>query len=88
MNKYVVTYHDEIKANTLEEAQKRLLVVLKSDIEYEDLGAFKFTKEERNMTRSELKEWLETCPNKDWFEAADDGAGIRIYFPVNEEEDA
>tara|TARA_Y100000589_G_scaffold19570_1_gene16296 strand:- start:379 stop:510 length:132 start_codon:yes stop_codon:yes gene_type:complete len=40
------------------------------------------------MTRSELKEWLETCPNKDWFEAADDGAGIRIYFPVDEEEDA
>ena len=37
------------------------------------------------MTRSELKEWLETCPNKDWFEAADDGGGIRIYFPVDED---
>ena len=37
MNKYVVTYHDEIKANTLEEAQKRLLVVLKSDIEISKL---------------------------------------------------
>tara|TARA_A100001388_G_scaffold239528_1_gene194839 strand:+ start:1578 stop:1715 length:138 start_codon:yes stop_codon:yes gene_type:complete len=37
------------------------------------------------MTRSELKEWLETCPNKDWFQAADDGGGIRIYFPVDED---
>ena len=46
MNKYFVTYHDEIEANTLEEAKERLLVVLKSDIEYEDLEAFKFTEEE------------------------------------------
>ncbi len=37
------------------------------------------------MTRSELKEWLETCPNKDWFQAADDGQGVRIYFPVDED---
>ena len=45
MNKYFVTYYDEIEATTLEEAKERLLVVLKSDIEYEDLEAFKFTEE-------------------------------------------
>ena len=37
------------------------------------------------MTRSEFWEWMNTCPNKDWFQAADDGGGIRIYFPVDED---
>ncbi len=37
------------------------------------------------MTRSEFWEWMNTCPNKDWFQAADDGEGIRIYFPVDED---
>ena len=37
------------------------------------------------MKRSEFWEWMNTCPDKNWFQAADDGAGIRIYFPVNED---
>ena len=37
------------------------------------------------MKRSEFWEWMNTCPNKDWFQAADDGGGIRIYFPVDED---
>tara|TARA_Y100000813_G_scaffold194550_1_gene175099 strand:+ start:829 stop:1116 length:288 start_codon:yes stop_codon:yes gene_type:complete len=39
----------------------------------------------KRMTRSEFWEWMNTCPNKDWFQAADDGGGIRIYFPVDED---
>ena len=37
------------------------------------------------MKRSEFWKWLDTCPEKDWFQAADDGGGIRIYFPVDED---
>jgi len=37
------------------------------------------------MKRSEFWEWLDTCPDKDWFQADDDGEGIRIYFPVDED---
>ena len=39
------------------------------------------------MKRSEFWEWMNTCPDKNWFQAADDGGGIRIYFPVNEDPD-
>ena len=39
------------------------------------------------MKRSEFFEWLVTCPATDWFQADDDGSGIRIYFPVDEDEE-
>jgi len=39
------------------------------------------------MKRSEFWSWMNTCPSSEWFEAADDGEGIRIYFPVNEDEE-
>ena len=65
MNKYFVTYYDEIEATTLEEAKERLLVVLKSDIEYEDLEAFKFTEEE-------VVEVDEDIDPPDWSEGAVD----------------
>tara|TARA_A100001388_G_scaffold96924_1_gene70629 strand:+ start:787 stop:939 length:153 start_codon:yes stop_codon:yes gene_type:complete len=39
----------------------------------------------RIMKRSEFWEWLDTCPDKNWFQANDDGEGIRIYFPVDED---
>ena len=44
---FKVTYEYEIEADTLEEAYKRLLVVLASDVEYGDVEAFKF-KEKTN----------------------------------------
>ena len=44
---FKVTYEDEIEADTLEAAYKRLLVVLASDVEYGDVEAFKF-KEKNN----------------------------------------
>ncbi len=37
------------------------------------------------MTRIELYDFLKTCPNQDWFIAADDNNGIRVYFPVDDE---
>ena len=46
MRKYIVTYYDEIEANSLEEAYERLLVVLESDVKYKDVEAFKFKEEE------------------------------------------
>jgi len=42
MKKYIVTYYDEIEANSIEEAYERLLVVLESDVKYKDVEAFKF----------------------------------------------
>ena len=42
MKKYIVTYYDEIEANSIEEAYEKLLVVLESDVKYKDVEAFKF----------------------------------------------
>ena len=46
------------------------------------------------LKRSEFWKWMDSCPMKEetketegWFQAADDGEGIRIYFPVDEDED-
>ena len=41
MKKFKVTYEDEIEAETKEEAYKRLLVVLASDVKYQDVEAVK-----------------------------------------------
>jgi len=30
---------------------------------------------------------MDTCPSKEWFQADDDGQGVRIYFPVDEDEE-
>ena len=42
MPTFKITYYDEIEADTLEEAYKRLLKVLASDVKHEDVEAFKF----------------------------------------------
>ena len=42
MKTFKITYEDEIEAETKEEAYKRLLVVLASDVKYQDVEAFKF----------------------------------------------
>ena len=39
------------------------------------------------MKRSEFWEWMKTCPNEDWFQADDDGNGVRIYFLVDEDKE-
>jgi len=39
------------------------------------------------LKRSEFWKWMDTCPSKEWFQADDDGQGIRIYFPVDEDKE-
>ena len=39
------------------------------------------------LKRSEFWKWMDTCPSKEWFQADDDGQGVRIYFPVDEDEE-
>ena len=39
------------------------------------------------MNRSEFWKWLDTCPEKEWFQADDDGGVISIDFPVDWDED-
>ena len=39
------------------------------------------------MTRSELWEWLGTCPEKTWFIVDDNMSEIKIYFVVDENPD-
>ena len=39
------------------------------------------------LKRSEFWEWMNTCPSQEWFQADDDGNGVRIYFPLNEDEE-
>ena len=51
MKKYIVTYYDEIEANSLEEAYERLLIVLKSDVKYRDVEAFKFKEIKKEETK-------------------------------------
>jgi len=51
MKKYIVTYYDEIEANSLEEAYEKLLVVLKSDVKYRDVEAFKFKEVKKEETK-------------------------------------
>ena len=43
MPDWIVTYTDVIEADTEEEARKRLIRVLESDVECNDVDAFKFT---------------------------------------------
>ncbi len=46
MEKYIVTYYDEIEANSLEEAYEKLLIALESDVKYKDVEAFEFKEKE------------------------------------------
>ena len=41
--KFLITYHDVIEAETKEDAQQKLLNVLKSDVDHKDVDAFKIT---------------------------------------------
>ena len=45
MRKYIVTYYDEIEADTVEEAYEILLAQLASDVEHKDVSCFEFEEE-------------------------------------------
>ena len=39
------------------------------------------------MTRTEFWDWLESCPDDEWFVADIDDGGIRVFFPVDADDE-
>ena len=82
--KFLITYHDVIEAETKEDAQQKLLNVLKSDVDHKDVDSFKITNlddyEQGDIQMSKEKTWININEMPVWAEAI-----LEIEGLVNEE---